>query len=140
MTRAKIATKKRGSSEPVWLTGRPACHLMRRQQKEEREERGRNSTKTGGPTTKCSGRPSLSKGGTHRATGPVIIVVFKIVVSTAFSATDRGRKSPITCGVGMGKLRRHSFESRKESKGEEKDRRDERGKERIGMGSPPNTR
>ena len=28
-TRAKIA-KNRGSSEPVWHTGRPACHLMRR--------------------------------------------------------------------------------------------------------------
>ena len=68
----------------------------------EKEERGRKSTETGGQTTKCSGRPSLSKGGTHRATGPVIIIVIKKVGSTAFSATSRGRKSPSTCGVGMG--------------------------------------
>ena len=65
----------------------------------------------------------------------MIIVVFKIVVSTAFSATSRGRKSPITCGVGMGELRRHSFESREESKGEEKDRRDEREKEGMAWGT-----
>ena len=94
----------------------------------EKEERGRKSTEAGGPTTNCSGRPSLSKGGTHRATGPVIIVVFKKVGSTAFSATSRGRKSPITCGVGMGELCRHNFEIREESKGKEKDRRDEKGK------------
>ena len=51
----------------------------------EKEERGRKSTEAGGPTTNCNGRPSLSKGGTHRATGPVIIVVFKKVGSTAFT-------------------------------------------------------
>ena len=94
----------------------------------EKEERGRKSTEAGGQTTNCSGRPSLSKGGTHRATGPVIIVVFKKVGSTAFSATSRGRKSPITCGVGMGELCRHNFEIKEESKGKEKDRRDEKGK------------
>ena len=49
----------------------------------EKEERGRRSTEAGGRTTKCSERPSLSKGGTHRATGPVIIVDFKKVGSTA---------------------------------------------------------
>ena len=91
----------------------------------EKEERGRKSTEAGGPTTNCSGRPSLSKGGTHRA-GPVIIVVIKKVGSTAFSATSRRRKSPITCGVGMGEL--HNFEIKEESKGKEKDRRDEKGK------------
>ena len=50
------------------------------------------------------------------------------VGSTAFSAASRGRKSPITCGVGMGELRRHNFEIKEESKGKEKDRRDEKGK------------
>ena len=35
----------------------------------EKEERGRKSSEAGGRTTKCSGRPSFSKGGTHRATG-----------------------------------------------------------------------
>ena len=68
----------------------------------EKEERGRKSTEAGGQTTKCSGGPSCSKGGTHAATGPVIIIVIKKVGSTAFSATSRGRKSPNTCGVGMG--------------------------------------
>ena len=93
-----------------------------------RERRGRKSTESGGRITKCSERPSLSKGGTHRATGPVITVAFKKVGSTAFSATSQGRKSPITCGVGMGELCRHSFEIKEESKGKEKDTRDEKGK------------
>ena len=41
----------------------------------EKEDRGGQSTEAGRQTTNCSGRPSLSKGGTHRVTGPVIIVV-----------------------------------------------------------------
>ena len=67
-----------------------------------RQKGGRKSTEAGGQTTKCSGRPSLSKGGTHAATGPVIIIVIRKVGSTAFSATSRGRKSTNACGVGMG--------------------------------------
>ena len=54
-----------------------------------------------GTATKCSGRPSLSKGGTHRATGPVIIIVVQKVGSTAFSVTSRGRRSTNACGVEM---------------------------------------
>ena len=57
-------------------------------QAKEKEERGNRQT------TKCSGRPSLSKGGTHRATGPVII---KKVGSTAFSATSRGSGDGGSC-------------------------------------------
>ena len=68
----------------------------------EKEERGRKSTEAGGRTTKCSERPSLSKGGTHRATGPVIIVVFKKVGSTAFSATRRGGRPPVHVRWGWG--------------------------------------
>ena len=73
---------------------------MRSQTKKQKE--GRKSTEAGGQTTKCSGRPSLSTGGSHKATGPVIIIVVKKVGSTAFSATSRGRRSTNACGVGMG--------------------------------------
>ena len=66
-----------------------------------RQKEGRKSTE-GRQTTKCSGRPSLSKGGAHKATGPVIIIVVKKVGSTAFSATSRGRRSTNACGVGKG--------------------------------------
>ena len=66
-----------------------------------RQKGGRKSTEAGRQTTKCSERPSLSKGGAHKATGPVIRIVIKKVGSTAFSATSRGRKSTNACGVGM---------------------------------------
>ena len=43
----------------------------------------------------------MLKGGTHGATGPVIIcVIIKEVGSTAFSATSRQRRSTSTCTEG----------------------------------------
>ena len=61
----------------------------------------------------CSERPSLSKGGTHRATGPVITVVFKKVGSTAFSATGRGRRPQVHVGWGWGSCVATALRSRK---------------------------
>ena len=94
----------------------------------EKEERGRKSTEAGGQTTKCSGRPSLSKGGTHRATGPVIIVVIKKVGSTAFQSR---KKVPqyMWGGDGGSCVATALIEIKEESKEKEKDRRDEKGKE-----------
>ena len=45
----------------------------------------------------------MLKGGTHGATGPVIICVIKEVGSTAFSATSRQRRSTSTCTEGGGR-------------------------------------
>ena len=46
----------------------------------------------------------MLKGGTHGATGPVIIcVIIKEVGSTAFSATSRQRRSTSTCTEGGGR-------------------------------------
>ena len=65
------------------------------------QKEGRKATEAGRQTTKCSGRPSLSKGGTHKATGPVITIVVKKVESTAFSAPVE-KEGPQMHGVGMG--------------------------------------
>ena len=79
----------------------------------EKEERGRKSTEAGGQTTNCSGRPSLSKGGTHRATGPVIIVVFK---KPPLVPPVEEESPPLHAGWGWGSCVATTLRSRKRVK------------------------